>query len=456
MQQLYRFFQRWFRTALNSLAFLPLPMVFVALLLGVGLFYLELNTSISREIMEELPSAVLSSQDTARSILGLIIGGLITLTVFTFTQMMSLFSQVAGSYSPRLLPIFTGDRSLQIVMGTYLGSIVVCLIVLLSIRSDDAGYVPNLSVLFCIVLGVFCLMLFLYFVTTISSKIQVSSIIEKVYNQGVEAIGNDRRKKGFAERPVPEDLEDWYAIPSPIGGYVGTVNYERLSTLARKYETSFHIGTARGQFVPMHFPLLRSKSKISEEQVAVVLIAVSPIHVKFTDWHLPPVRLLTEIAVKAMSPGINDPGTAIDVLDRLTGLLIRLMGLPEYNFYRAEEKGGDVWLAIHHFGDVLAAVMQELRRYSKTDVLVTRRLFQMLFHLLGSSGDGYSLQRIIRSEMDALLEDARANLHNSTDRRVLAAEIMNQRRGLKQLFEDTDFLLDAHLEASGTRVTAGS
>lgn len=451
MQRFYRFFRSWLRTALQSLAFLPLPMMLGALVFGVLLFHLETNTKLSLAITEVLPSTILSSQATARSVLTIIIGGLITLTVFTFTQMMTLFSQVANSYSPRLLPIFTGSRALQFVMGAYLATIILSLIVLLSIRGNDDGYVPNLSVLLCIVLGVLCLVMFLYFVTTISNKIQVTNIIEEVYHRGVKAIAREVGRPGFSERPAPTDFSDWYAIPSPIGGFIGTVDYNSLSKLAHKYETQFYLSADRGQFVPENLPLVYCSHKISAASIKEVLKAVSPIHQKFTDWYLPPVRLLTEIAVKAMSPGINDPGTAIDVIDRLTGLLMRLMRLPQYNHYQAtqDEKGGEVWLATHQFTNILTGVMQELRQYCKADPLVVRRLFLMLFHLLASAGNGFTYQRVIRAELEALLADARTNLTNTHDRRIQAKEIIQQRAQLKQFFEDTDFLLDAHLEEVG-------
>jgi uncharacterized membrane protein len=450
MQKLNRYFLSWVRSALQSLAFLPLPMMLGALLFGIGLFYVEMNTDISREITARLPSSVLSSQDTARAVLTLIIGGLITLTVFTFTQMMTLFSQVSSSYSPRLLPYFTSSRALQFVMGTYLAVIILSIIVLLTIRGDDEGFVPNLSVLLCLILGVSCLVIFLYFVTTISNKIQVKNIIEDVYRKGTNLIDQAGKRDGFEEREAPGDFSNWYAIPSPIGGYIGSVNYHRLSILAKENNTRFYLGTARGMFVPHNFPLIQSERALDEATALLVLEAVSPIHQKFSDWQLPPVRLLTEIAVKAMSPGINDPGTAVDVMDRLTGLLMKLMNLPEYNFFRSEKKGGEVWFKSHHFEDVLATAMQQLRQYCKQDATVLRRIFQMLFHLLGSAGKNQAYSKAIKEEMKALLEDASKNLNNSVDRKMLADEIRTHRKALRHLFNETDFLLDAHLDEVGT------
>ena len=426
-------------------------MMLGALLLGVGLFYVETNTTISREITENLPAAVLSSQETARSVLTILIGGLITLTVFTFTQIMALFSQVANSYSPRLLPYFTGARSLQFVMGCYLAVIILSIIVLLSIRSDNQGYVPNLSVLLCLILGVSCLVIFLYFVTTISNKIQVTNIIEEVYHKGIAAIRATDKRDGFEERIVLDNFKDWYAIPSPIGGFIGTVNFNRLSELAKESNTRFYLGTARGMFVPRNSPLIQSEQKLDEATVMQVLAAVSPIHQKFSDWQLPPIRLLTEIAVKALSPGINDPGTAVDVMDRLTGLLLRLIPLPECNVYQSDKDGGEVWFKSHRFTDVLATVMQQLRQYGKQDVTVVRRLFQLLFHLLGACGDNQVYKNTLRRELEALLEDAQANLSNSADRKILASEIRSHRNAVRHLLEETDFLLDARLEEMGIK-----
>lgn len=444
MQRLYRYFLGWIRNAIESIAFLPLPMMVIAIGIGIGLFHLELNTELSATISEKLPSVVVSSQQTARSILGILIGGVITLCVFTFTQMMSLFSQVANSYSPRLLPFFTGSRALQFVMGYYLSTIIISIIVLLSIRENEDGFVPNLSVLLCIILGVMCLVLFLYFVTTISNKIQVSNIIETVFQQGVVAMKNINPNGIFQEKQLPADVGTWPAITSPIGGFVGSVNYGHLAELAKKYETRFYVGAARGQFVPLHFPLLQTERALDKEQIEEVLDAVSPIHRKFNDWHLPPIRLLTEIAVKAMSPGINDPGTAIDVADRLTGLLTMLMNQPDYNYHCSEDEKGEVWLKTYTFGEVLAAVMQELRQYGKADPLFTRRLFQMLFHLLGAAG--ISPHQIdIRQEIEALLEDARANILNSADRRLIAREINAYRQQHRWILDGDNFLQNPEL-----------
>lgn len=431
MQRLTRLFTNFIKQAQRSVAFLPVPMIFASVLLGFGLFWLENATEISKKTAETFAALAITSQDTARTILGMFIGGLITLTVFTFSQIMILLNQVAASYSPRLLPKLTGDRALQFVMGLNLATIVLSITVLLSIRSEDGYRIPNFSILFCTVLGITCLCLFVYFVTAITKKIQVDNIIDATTRDALKGLERETRngERGYSEGSFPDNIGSWSVIPSPISGYVGSVNHSSLASLAVKFHTRFYIGVSKGQFVPEGLPLLQSEASLKKEEVDKVLDAVSPIHDQFDDWYLPNLKQLTEIALKAMSPGINDPGTALMVIDRQTEVLIRLMVTPLHNCYRSD-KGGEVWMARLSFENVLGALMQEMRTYSKADPLVVRRLFQMLYHLYRMSGDSIFYARYVDNEIRALLADARASLTNASDRAILARDIRGHRKVL--------------------------
>ncbi len=445
MDRILRVLRTFFKQAVRSVAFLPVPMILLAVLLGFVSFWLEARTEISGWVSEVFPALAITSQDTARTILGMFIGGLITLTVFTFSQIMILLNQVASSYSPRLLPKLTGDRALQFVMGLNLATIVLMITVLLSIRSSDDYKIPNFSILVCTVLGITCLCLFVYFVTAITKKIQVDSIIDASARDSLDGLEKEVKfaEQGYAEKPPPVDFTDWHAILSPLGGYVGSVDMKGLSTLAHKFDTRFYIGTGKGQYVPRGMPILQSELRLTNEQVREVLVTVAPIRDQFDDWYLPNLKQLTEIAVKAMSPGINDPGTALMVIDRQTEILGRMLEVPLHNFYRDEE-GGEVWIARHSYADVLAVVMQEMRRYSKEDPLVVRRLFQMLFHLRELAGNRRVYQRSLTLEIRALLEDTRANTSNTRDRSLIARDLFLHRQRMRKL---------AHLDFLGERQT---
>ena len=439
MHRIYRQLQNWTKAAARSVAFLPLPMMVIGLMIGVGLFYFETDTNMSREITSTFPSLAITSQDSARNILGLFIGGLMTLMVFTFTQMMSLFNQVASSYSPRLLPRFTGDRSLQFSMGFYIGTIVMSLIVLMSIRSDEDGYVPNVSVLLCIISGIVALMIFIYFVTTISSKIQAGNIIADVYNSGVSYLENGEDREHYSERYPTPDTSNWYTITSPIDGFLGSVDHHRLGVLAKKYKTRFYIGTFKGEYVPKSFPLIESEKKLDGKQLKLVLEAVSPIKSKFDDWYLPQLELLVEIAMKAMSPGINDPGTALGSIDKINGLLGHLMFIPMYNFFQ-DEDGGEVWFSRKDYSTILSDTFSQLRNYSRGDVMVMRGLLKMGFQLLEATGHSKGLNDIINQEIEAVINDARHHISNDHDRHLIAKDVHYWRKETKEMLTNLSYL----------------
>ena len=436
MNQVYRILQTFFKQSVRSVAFLPVPMIVAAVLLGFLFFWLENSTAVSQRTGEIFPALAITSQDTARTILGMFIGGLITLTVFTFSQIMILLNQVAGSYSPRLLPKLTGDRALQFVMGLNLATIVLTITVLLSIRSSDDYTIPNFSILVCTVLGITCLCLFVYFVTAITKKIQVDSIVDASARDAKEGLGQELKlgEAGYAEVDIPAEVYGWYPIPSPLGGYVGSVSHRALSLLGKKLGTRFFIGVSKGEYVPQGFPLLQSERLLDGDEIDKVLSTVSPIADQFDDWYLPNLKQLTEIALKALSPGINDPGTALMVIDRQTDVLTQLMLTPLHNYFRDTE-GTEVWFARHSYPDVLAALMQEMRCYGKADPLVVRRLFQLLYHLLRSAHHPPSYQQAVREEIRALLDDARVTITNTRDRRIIAHDILAHRRALRHLAE---------------------
>ncbi|MBC6995369.1 DUF2254 domain-containing protein [Neolewinella lacunae] len=439
MQDYSRWVLGWIKNLGRSVAFLPAPMMFAGMVIGIGLYYFETNTDISAKITESFPAVMVSSQETARNILGLFIGGLITLVVFTFTQLMNLFNQVANSYSPRLLPFFTGDRSLQFTMGFYLGTIILTLIVLLSIRGNDDGYVPNLSVLICIVLGIASLGIFIYFVTTVSRKIQVDNLIRKIHQLGLDFIDADQAREGYAVKTLPADLGNWYVVPSPIDGFIGTVNFSRLSELAAKYETQFYLSTAKGEYLPKGHPLFQSQRVLKEEEVQKVLSAVAPITQKFDDWYLPTLRLLVEIAMKAMSPGINDPGTALDAIDRIHGMLGHLLGTPIPNHYAAE-KGGAVWFTNKDLPAILNDTLSHLRTYCRADVVVSRKLMKMLFQLLSLAQSEPAVEAALREEIQALAEDIGRHITNAHDRATIAREVWAYRAFVAEFPTEMDFL----------------
>ena len=447
-QSVYRYIKQLGKGIVRSVAFLPVPMMVSGLLLGVGLYYLEQNTGATAYFKEALPSVVISSQDTARNTLGLFVAGLLTLVVFTFTQMMTLYNQVANTYSPRLLQQFTGARSLQSTMGFYLGTMLMNLIVMLSIGSDESGQVPLLSVLICVFADMMSVVMFIYFVATASRKIHADAIIMNTYRLGRDYLKKELKLEDFEERDQLPTTRLWYSIPTPKDGFIGSISHRDLSELAGKLRTRFYIGSIKGEYIPRSFPIIESERELTEEEASEVIRLVSPVDRKYHDWHLPYLQLLVEIAMKAMSPGINDPGTAHTAIDRINGMLGHLMYVPNYNFVQVKD-GGEVWFAHKAYMQVVHETFAQLRNYCRLDTMVTRSLIKVVFQLIGASGPNKRLRTQLNAELLALVVDARAFIKNPRDRALLASDIFSWRHRTRDLLHETQFINDNGMEQIG-------
>ena len=429
MSTLLRYLKNLYQSIVRSVAFLPTPMLVAAFLLIYLLSWLEYNTAISEWLQSRVTFVSVFSQDTARSILAMFAGGLITLSVFTFSQIMVLLNQVTSAYSPRLLTKMTGDRKLQFALGFNIATVIVMIGVMLSIKTDDSGKVPNLSVLVCIVLGIACLCLFVYFVAMVSKRIQINNIIHELTREAVEDIERAKEDERRSVVDIQRRIEDWPVVASPVGGYLGTVAWRQLAELCAEQRVEVYIIPARAEYIPKHLPLLRISRSLPEETLSDIVDLLSPVAQTFDDWHLPHIKQLTEIGVKAMSPGINDPGTMITVLDQLAECLGHLMALPNYNCYTHE--GQSVYYNASTFPEVVTVILQSVRRYCREDGLVMRKLTVVLFQLLAESGWNPVYSNLLNREIRAVIHDARRNLGNPHDRALLANDIVYHRRRLR-------------------------
>jgi len=168
--------QSIYLSIISSIAFYPALLSIFFFLLSLVMLSLE-TSEITNFLIDRANFLVISDADTARSILGTLIGGILSLMVFSFSMVMILLNQASSNFSPRLLPGLISDKSNQLVLGIYLGTIIYNIIVLISIVSDSDKYTINgLSILIGIVLGVVCLVMFVYFIHSISIGIQINNI----------------------------------------------------------------------------------------------------------------------------------------------------------------------------------------------------------------------------------------------------------------------------------------
>ena len=155
----------------SKIAFYPSLLAVLGIFMVVCMIYLE-SLGISQSLQEYVPILVLEDGDTALTILGACIGGLISMMVFSFSMVMLLLSQASSNFSPRLLPGLISNKKHQVILGIYIATILYNLLILLSINpSSSKSELPAFSVLIGMVFTVSCLVAFIYFIHSISQGI---------------------------------------------------------------------------------------------------------------------------------------------------------------------------------------------------------------------------------------------------------------------------------------------
>ena len=271
---------------------------------------------------------------SARDLMSSLLSGLMTMTSLVVSVTFVILTLAANQLGPRLISTFMGDRQIQTVLGLFLGTILYVLVVLRSLDETlGAEGVPHLAVTIGSVLTVVCLFALLFYVHKIARAIIADSIVARVAGD----LHNDIRSMLSAEleqreRTIP-DLTKPRAgsVSLDRSGYIQVIDYDRLVRLACQGQAVFQVNVRAGHFVLKNgeHVVIHAGRSTGDEAVQAVRAAfvVGGERSSAQDLEFG-LRQLVEIALRALSPGINDPYTAIAVLDRLGAALEEIFMRP--------------------------------------------------------------------------------------------------------------------------------
>jgi uncharacterized membrane protein len=334
---LTKIYNIWYRLRANFL-FMPALMAIAALLLAFVTITMD---RVWIDLEGVWPWLIYSGGPSgARQLLGVIAGSMMTVAGVVFSITIVVISLASSQYGPRLIRNFMEVRSNQMVLGTFVATFIYSIIVLHSVNGEEGEtFVPHLSVTVDVVLAVVSLGVLIYFIHTISQSIRAENIIARVRHDLARAI----------ERIFPEELgpqaasrdrrtPDDYVIPTdcsreacPVrsahSGYLQAVDEEALMTIAVQENLLVHLGFRPGEFVTggsilvTVWPGHRVDASLAKRLNAVFIMGPERILEQDVEFA---IGQLAEIAVRALSPGINDPITANTCIDWLGVTLSQL------------------------------------------------------------------------------------------------------------------------------------
>ena len=367
----------------------PSAMAVAAVALSVGM--IQLDEAAPASLLDRLSWVYTGGPEGARAVLSTIAASMITVAGVTFSITIVALTLASQQFGPRLLRNFLRDLGNQVVLGTFVSTFIYCLLVLRTVRgSDDEEFVPHLAVTVGVVLAMLSLGVLIFFIHHVATSIQASRIIANVAEdlEGAidrlfpETIGEDSATAdpGGASADEPDVFEEGSReVPATTTGYVQAIDAQGLMEAAREGNVVARVHAGPGAFVRRGQALLTvgptphgDRDDKTFQQVFIIgSDRTGTQDVTFF------IDQLVELAVRALSPGINDPGTVRLCIDHLEQALCHLGGRRIPSPARHDADGRvRVFARPPTFARIVESACDEIARYGRSSVSVTCRLLE--------------------------------------------------------------------------------
>ncbi len=312
-------------------------MACLAVALAVGA--VELDKAVAADWLQRLGWSYSGGAEGASLLLGTVAGSMIAIAGTVFSMTLVALSLASSQLGPRLLRNFMRDTANQVVLGTFVATFVYCLLVLRTVRrADEVAFVPHLAVSIGVLLAVVSIGVLIYFIHHVSVSIQADEVVARVGRELED--GMDRLFPSHFGKPGAEisnskseaDLPPEFASEArPVGaledGYLQLIDADALMALASHKDLLLRLERRPGHYLVKGRPMVmvwpgdRVTEALVDEMNAAFVLGSQRTPAQDIEFSF---RQLVEIAVRALSPGINDPFTAIACVDRLGSALCRL------------------------------------------------------------------------------------------------------------------------------------
>lgn len=259
----------------------------------------------------------------ARALLSAVASSTIGVAGTTFSITIAALTLASGQMGPRLLRNFTRDARNQIVLGIFLGTFAYALMVLRTVRTvQESPFVPHLAITGAMVLALLSLATLVWFVHHIAASINVETVVDAVHRDLCSTV--EARTRDSAGMTLPARLPTSGGLRTDGSGYLQAVDEDGLAAWAHEHHVIVALRVRPGDYVPSGFPVAFLSAGIEDAEAAIrraLTFGRRPAALQDLEYS---IRQLVEIAVRALSPGINDPFTAGSVVDHLGDALCRV------------------------------------------------------------------------------------------------------------------------------------
>ncbi|CAA9310035.1 MAG: FIG00857528: hypothetical protein [uncultured Microvirga sp.] len=378
-----------------------LPSVMAAAAIALSFVLVRADAWPGAEAVREFGWLYRFGPEGARAILSAIASSMITVAGLTFSITMLTLQLASSQFGPRLLRDFMRDRGNQLVLGTFISTFAYCLLVLRTVRgTEGSSFVPHLAVLFGVLLALASIAVLIYFIHHIATSIRVETLlaqlatetraaIDRLYPErlGHDPMPGERRTPAHL---IPADFENAARrVQAERSGYVQRVDAEALMRLATEHDLLVRVEARPGRFVTerdavlMAHPSDRVVERVVDRLHAALVIGQDRTPEQDLEFS---IRRIVEIAQRALSPGINDPTTALYCIDRLGEAFRRMAGRDLPSPLRFDDTGHlRIITEVLSLDELACPAFAALARYGIADQDVVARLLSTMDLLQGAT-----------------------------------------------------------------------
>lgn len=392
---------KFFITLRSKLYFVPGAYAIVFTLLAIVFIYLDHVACDG--LAGVLPDVLFTSRSAAGAIVSTAAGSLLTMLTITFSIMMVVLTIYGSQLSPRSLQDFLEKKETLRILGFFIGALMFSIISLFAIKPQESSQ-PMLAPLVCILLLIIAVFVFAYFIHYISKAVQISLYIQKLVKETAAKI--EKKQKIIADDPSIRSAnadefaeilagKDW-TIKADRSGFIQHYDEKKLYACAKGYHAVIVCEKMVGNHVLEDEPLIRvfgMKVPEKSEEIAAQLrdMVIIGDETNLYEDIGAGTRKLSEIAIKALSPGINDPSTAEFCIEQIGFLLKKVARGLEAKVHMDEEK--EVRLIVQNlkFDRLLYYHFYQIKHYGIKDLMILDAICGALITIAKESG--YSVRK---------------------------------------------------------------
>lgn len=392
----------------NSFWFLPVVYGIISVIVvGISTW---IDIAFVSQLEGTYSNLFLASEKIAQSLYGPLVTAILTMTTISFSSIMVVLTTYSSQFSPRTLQDFISDRFTQHVLGIFVAGFIFALVNMLFLTGKDDRLL--LSPVLTVLIAIACLLFFILFIHHSSSFVQVSNLIEKITRETLslldtkEEMIEGERFEGWDSWEKLE-LRDSDGVPIYSGkmGYIQEIQYDDLVKRAAQDDVIIRLNVVVGQYVKRGSLLgtvwMKENSSFGKSSL-LNRVAIGTERINTQDLEFS-IQKLVEIALRAISPSVNDPHTAINCTNRLGSILYRIGEVyqPKETFFDSN-KNLRVMTSPKSFFQYLYKSFYLIRHYGKDDVAVMNGVLEAL--ILTAEGQREEIKSDVRKFHAYLME----------------------------------------------------